>query len=217
MEKVGSTRMKKQSDAYNDFYIVFKRLFDIIASLFAILITMPITLIVVLCIYIDDKGPIFYTQERIGKNGKPFKIYKFRSMYKDADDRKKQLKSQNEVNGAMFKMSNDPRVTRVGGFIRRHSIDELPQFINVLMGDMTIVGPRPPLREEVEQYSEYDKKRLEVKPGCTGLWQVSGRNSLDFDKMVELDIYYIQRASLSLDMKICFKTVWIMICPNEAY
>ncbi|MGQ2283366.1 sugar transferase [Apilactobacillus kunkeei] len=209
--------MGKHSDIYNNFYLISKRLFDIVASLIALLVTLPITLIVSICIYLDDRGPIFYTQKRIGKNGESFKIYKFRSMYKDADDRKEQLTSQNEINGAMFKMSNDPRVTRVGGFIRRHSIDELPQFLNVLIGNMTIVGPRPPLPEEVDQYNEYDKKRLEVRPGCTGLWQVSGRNALDFDKMVELDIYYIQRASLSLDIKICLKTVWIMISPNEAY
>ena len=127
------------------------------------------------------------------------------------------ISDKNEVNGAMFKMSNDPRVTRVGCFIRRHSIDELPQLINVLLGNMTVVGPRPPLPEEVDQYSQHDKERLKVKPGCTGLWQVSGRNSLDFDEMVELDIDYIEHASLLLDVKICFKTVWIMIYPNEAY
>lgn len=137
--------MGKHSDIYNNFYLISKRLFDIVASLIALLVTLPITLIVSICIYLDDRGPIFYTQKRIGKNGESFKIYKFRSMYKDADDRKEQLTSQNEINGAMFKMSNDPRVTRVGGFIRRHSIDELPQFLNVLIGNMTIVGPRPHL------------------------------------------------------------------------
>ena len=135
----------------------------------------------------------------------------------DADEKKKKLENKNEVKGAMFKMSNDPRVTRVGLFIRRHSIDELPQLLNVLCGNMAIVGPRPPLPEEVNNYTDYDKKRLSVKPGCTGLWQVSGRNSLDFDEMVELDISYIKNASFSLDVKICFKTIWIMIKPNEAY
>ena len=209
--------MEKHSNIYSNFYLTVKRLFDIAASLFALLITLPLTLVVSLCIYLDDRGPIFYTQERIGKDGKPFRIYKFRSMCQNADAKKKELTEQNEVNGAMFKMSNDPRVTRVGCFIRRHSIDELPQLINVLLGNMTVVGPRPPLPEEVAQYSEHDKERLKVKPGCTGLWQVSGRNSLDFDEMVELDIDYIEHASLLLDMKICFKTVWIMIYPNEAY
>lgn len=209
--------MEKHSNIYSNFYLTVKRLFDIAASLFALLITLPLTLVVSLCIYLDDRGPIFYTQERIGKDGKPFRIYKFRSMCQNADDKKKELTEQNEVNGAMFKMSNDPRVTRVGCFIRRHSIDELPQLINVLLGNMTVVGPRPPLPEEVNQYSKHDKERLKVKPGCTGLWQVSGRNSLDFDEMVELDIDYIEHASLLLDMKICFKTIWIMIYPNEAY
>ncbi|KPN80434.1 Bacterial sugar transferase [Apilactobacillus kunkeei] len=209
--------MEKHSNIYSNFYLTVKRLFDIAASLFALLITLPLTLVVSLCIYLDDRGPIFYTQERIGKDGKPFRIYKFRSMCQNADAKKKELTEQNEVNGAMFKMSNDPRVTRVGCFIRRHSIDELPQLINVLLGNMTVVGPRPPLPEEVDQYSQHDKERLKVKPGCTGLWQVSGRNSLDFDEMVELDIDYIEHASLLLDMKICFKTVWIMIYPNEAY
>ncbi|CAI2656247.1 putative sugar transferase EpsL [Apilactobacillus kunkeei] len=209
--------MEKHSNIYSNFYLTVKRLFDIAASLFVLLITFPLTLVVSLCIYLDDRGPIFYTQERIGKDGKPFRIYKFRSMRQNADAKKKELTEQNEVNGAMFKMSNDPRVTRVGCFIRRHSIDELPQLINVLLGNMTVVGPRPPLPEEVNQYSKHDKERLKVKPGCTGLWQVSGRNSLDFDEMVELDINYIEHASLLLDMKICFKTIWIMIYPNEAY
>ncbi|ALJ31400.1 putative sugar transferase EpsL [Apilactobacillus kunkeei] len=209
--------MEKHSNIYSNFYLTVKRLFDIAASLFALLITLPLTLVVSLCIYLDDRGPIFYTQERIGKDGKPFRIYKFRSMCQNADAKKKELTDKNEVNGAMFKMSNDPRVTRVGCFIRRHSIDELPQLINVLLGNMTVVGPRPPLPEEVNQYSKHDKERLKVKPGCTGLWQVSGRNSLDFDEMVELDINYIEHASLLLDMKICFKTIWIMIYPNEAY
>ncbi|CAI2649526.1 putative sugar transferase EpsL [Apilactobacillus kunkeei] len=209
--------MEKHSNIYSNFYFTVKRLFDIAASLFALLITLPLTLVVSLCIYLDDRGPIFYTQERIGKDGKPFRIYKFRSMCQNADAKKKELTEQNEVNGAMFKMSNDPRVTRIGCFIRRHSIDELPQLINVLLGNMTVVGPRPPLPEEVDQYSQHDKERLKVKPGCTGLWQVSGRNSLDFDEMVELDIDYIEHASLLLDVKICFKTVWIMIYPNEAY
>ena len=209
--------MEKHSNIYSNFYLTVKRLFDIAASLFALLITLPLTLVVSLCIYLDDRGPIFYTQERIGKDGQPFRIYKFRSMCQNADAKKKELTEQNEVNGAMFKMSNDPRVTRIGCFIRRHSIDELPQLINVLLGNMTVVGPRPPLPEEVDQYSQHDKERLKVKPGCTGLWQVSGRNSLDFDEMVELDIDYIEHASLLLDMKICFKTIWIMIYPNEAY
>lgn len=209
--------MEKQSNIYSNFYLSTKRLFDVFVSFIALIVTLPITVIVSIAIYLEDRGPIFYSQIRIGKDGVPFKIYKFRSMCVDADKKKIKLKDKNEIDGAMFKMTNDPRVTRVGAFIRKHSIDELPQLFNVLIGNMTIVGPRPPLSEEVDKYTNYDKKRLIVKPGCTGLWQVSGRNALDFDEMVELDIRYIQNASLLLDIKICFKTIWIMIYPNDAY
>lgn len=209
--------MKMQWDVSNGRYIIFKRFFDIVISVLALIITLPITIPVSLLIFFEDGGPIFYTQIRVGKNGKRFKIFKFRSMCKNADSEKKLLENDNEVKGAMFKISDDPRVTKIGSFIRRHSIDELPQLINVIIGNMTIVGPRPPLPEEVARYTEYDRKRLAVKPGCTGLWQVSGRNSLDFDEMVELDLTYIHYANTLLDLKICLKTIWIMICPNEAY
>lgn len=202
---------------YNNGYLLIKRLFDIVISLIGLIISSPIILITSVAILIDDFGPVFYSQTRIGKNGKEFKILKFRSMYINADKEKIGLIEQNEVDGAMFKIQDDPRVTRVGNYIRRHSIDEIPQLINVLIGDMTIVGPRPPLPEEVRQYTEYDLNRLVVKPGCTGLWQVSGRNALDFDEMVKLDLTYINEASMLLDFKICIKTVWIMICPNNAY
>jgi lipopolysaccharide/colanic/teichoic acid biosynthesis glycosyltransferase len=199
------------------FYLFSKRLLDVVCSILGIIVTLPITVLVALAIFIDDWGPIFYTQQRIGKDGKVFHIFKFRSMDVNADEEKKELEQLNEIEGAMFKMSEDPRVTKVGKFIRKHSIDELPQLLNVLIGDMSLVGPRPPLPEEVAQYSEKDKERLLVKPGCTGLWQVSGRNSLDFDQMVDLDLRYINHANLLLDAKICFKTVWIMIAPNDAY
>jgi lipopolysaccharide/colanic/teichoic acid biosynthesis glycosyltransferase len=199
------------------FYLFSKRLLDVVCSILGIIVTLPITVLVALAIFIDDWGPIFYTQQRIGKDGKVFHIFKFRSMDVNADEEKKELEQLNEIEGAMFKMSEDPRVTKVGKFIRKHSIDELPQLLNVLIGDMSLVGPRPPLPEEVAQYSEKDKERLLVKPGCTGLWQVSGRNSLDFNQMVDLDLRYINHANLLLDTKICFKTVWIMIAPNDAY
>lgn len=202
---------------YNNGYLLIKRLFDIFISLIGLIISSPIILITSVAILIDDFGPVFYSQTRIGKNGKEFKILKFRSMYINADKEKVGLIEQNEVNGAMFKIQDDPRITRVGNYIRRHSIDEIPQLINVLIGDMTLVGPRPPLPEEVMQYTEYDLNRLVVKPGCTGLWQVSGRNALDFEEMVELDLTYIKEASMLLDFKICIKTVWIMIYPNNAY
>lgn len=198
-------------------YLFFKRFLDILFSLFGIVLSFPITLLVIIAIKIEDGGPIFYAQKRIGKGKTEFLIFKFRSMVIDADKVKDELMEQNEVDGAMFKMADDPRITRVGRFIRKHSIDEIPQLVNVLIGDMSIVGPRPPLPEEVEKYTNHDLKRLCVKPGCTGLWQVSGRNSLNFDEMVELDMKYIKEASTLLDLKICFKTIWIMIWPNDAY
>lgn len=209
--------MEKRSNIYSNFYFTSKRIFDVCISLIALVITLPITLVTSIFIYLEDRGPILYTQDRIGKNGRTFKIYKFRSMCVDADSKKNDLITMNEVKGAMFKISSDPRVTKVGFFIRRHSIDELPQLFNVLRGDMSLVGPRPPLPEEVEKYTDYDKKRLVVNPGCTGLWQISGRNSLDFNEMVDLDIKYIRNAGLFLDIEICFMTIWIMIIPNDAF
>lgn len=199
-------------------YRFIKRLFDIIASSIAVVILSPVFLIIAICIKVDDpKGPVFYTQTRVGKDGKHFKMYKFRSMVTNADELLAKLKAQNEVNGAMFKIKNDPRITRVGRFIRKYSLDELPQLINVVGGSMTIVGPRPPLVGEVAQYSDYDKQRLMVKPGATGMWQVGGRNDVDFAEMVELDLTYIQKRSIWLDLKIMFETVKIMIIPNGAY
>lgn len=198
-------------------YFFVKRLFDILISLIGLIITLPITIPTILAIKIDDRGPIFYTQTRVGLNGKCFYIFKFRSMIINADEKSKELNELNEISGAMFKIKEDPRVTKVGKFLRKHSIDELPQLLNVLLGDMSLVGPRPPLPEEVARYSEHDLQRLIIKPGCTGLWQVSGRNALSFSEMVDLDLDYIQHAGLFLDIKICLKTVWIMICPNNAY
>ncbi|WP_203621324.1 sugar transferase [Apilactobacillus nanyangensis] len=198
-------------------YLFFKRFLDILVSLLGIIVSLPITIVVMIAIKIEDGGPVFYAQKRIGRNKTEFLIFKFRSMVIDADKVKENLMGQNEIDGAMFKMAEDPRITKVGRFIRKHSIDEIPQLLNVLIGDMSIVGPRPPLPEEVAKYTDYDLKRLCVKPGCTGLWQVSGRNSLNFDEMVELDMKYIKKSSMLLDLKICFKTIWIMIWPNDAY
>ncbi|AEV95489.1 sugar transferase [Pediococcus claussenii] len=199
-------------------YRFLKRTFDIVASLLGLLLLFPVFLIVSLAIKKEDvNGPVFYFQYRVGRHGKRFKMYKFRSMVVNADKILDSLAEKNEVDGAMFKMKNDPRVTHVGNFIRRHSIDELPQLVNVLIGDMSLVGTRPPLIREVSEYTEYEKKRLVVKPGCTGLWQVSGRNDLDFKEMVDLDIEYISRSSLALDITILLRTVLIMIKPNSAY
>ena len=199
-------------------YLITKRLLGIIMSTIALVVISPILLIIGICIKIDDPhGPVLYKQERVGKDGKLFEIFKFRSMVSNADELLEQLRSKNEINGAMFKMKNDPRVTRVGRVIRKYSLDELPQLVNVIKGDMSIVGPRPPLPSEVAKYSKYDKQRLMVTPGATGLWQVGGRNDVDFDTMVQLDLTYIKHRSIWLDLKIMLKTVLIMIKPNGAY
>nr|WP_260508622.1 sugar transferase [Listeria booriae] len=183
------------------------RLFDIIAALLAIIISAPITVIVALFIKLDDpKGPIFFRQTRIGKDQVPFYMYKFRSMHVDAEAKLEALLAENEMEGHMFKMKDDPRITKIGKFIRKTSLDEFPQFLNILKGDMSFVGPRPPLEREVAAYSEYDLQRLTVTPGCTGLWQVSGRNTLTFEEMVELDLKYIRERSMWLNIKILCAT-----------
>lgn len=201
-------------------YLVAKRLIDIIGSIVGVVLTIPFIFIVGIAIKLEAKSlkaKVFFVQERVGKDGKLFKMIKFRSMQEDAEEQLKNLLHKNEVKGAMFKMKNDPRVTRVGKFIRKTSIDELPQFFNVLIGDMSLVGPRPPLMREVVQYSELDKARLLVKPGITGLWQVTVRNNADFDVMVKLDIKYIKHLSIKEDLKIIFKTVVAVVHPNGAY
>lgn len=199
-------------------YRFIKRLFDVVASSVAVVILSPVFLIIAIAIKINDPaGPVFYTQTRVGKDGKPFKMFKFRSMVTNADELLERLRDQNEVEGAMFKMKDDPRITKVGKFIRKYSLDELPQLLNVVGGSMSIVGPRPPLPFEVEEYTDYDRQRLMVKPGATGMWQVGGRNALSFDQMVELDLTYINERSVWLDLKIMFETVKVMIKPNAAY
>lgn len=200
------------------FYHLFKRIFDELLSLIAIILLIPVFIIVAILIKIDDpKGPVFYSQVRISKNGKLFKMYKFRSMIVNADAKLKKLLDYNDVDGAMFKMKDDPRITKIGKIIRKYSIDELPQLFNVLKGDMALVGPRPPLVREYKKYTDYDKQRLMVNPGCTGLWQVTVRNSVGFHEMVKLDIEYIQKSGFLFDMKILFLTLWVMIRPNNAY
>lgn len=199
-------------------YRTIKRIFDVVAALLAVIILSPTFLIIAIAIKINDPhGPVFYTQERVGKDGRRFRMFKFRSMVTNADELLEKLKEQNEIKGAMFKMKNDPRITSVGRFIRKYSLDELPQLLNVVGGSMSIVGPRPPLPYEVDQYTDYDKQRLMVKPGATGMWQVGGRNALNFDQMVELDLTYINERSIWLDLKIMFETVKVMIKPNAAY
>lgn len=199
-------------------YLISKRLLDIIGAIIGLIILSLVLLVVALLIKIEDpKGPIFFAQKRVGKNGKEFKMYKFRSMVTDAETKLEELLKYNEVEGAMFKMKDDPRVTKVGKFIRKTSIDELPQLFNVLKGDMSLVGPRPPLPREVKEYSKYDMQRLLVTPGCTGLWQVSGRSKLGFNEMVELDIEYIKNRSIRTDINIILKTFLIIFKNDDAF
>ncbi len=188
-----------------------KRTMDICGAIVGLLGTAIITLLLAPAILIDSPGPLFFAQTRIGKNGRRFKMYKFRSMYVDAEERKKELMEKNEMNGLMFKMKDDPRITKVGKFIRKTSLDELPQFWNILKGDMSLVGTRPPTLDEFEQYEAHHKRRVSITPGLTGLWQASGRSDInDFEEVVNLDLQYIDNWSIWLDVKIIFQTVLVV-------
>ena len=199
-------------------YEITKRLMDILLSLIAIIFLMPIFIIVAIAIKIEDpKGKIIFTQERNGVYPTTFKMYKFRSMVHNAEELLEELNNQNELTGPVFKMKEDPRITKVGKFIRKTSIDELPQLFNILKGDMSLVGPRPPIPREVEKYNEYQLQRLSVKPGLTCIWQVSGRNSIDFDQWIELDLQYIRERSILLDIKLIFKTFFVLFGDKNAY
>lgn len=208
----------RDSDQATAFYSIAKRFFDIIGAAAGLILLSPLFLLVALLIKLEDpKGSVFFYQTRVGKSEKPFRMYKFRSMVMNAEEKLKDLLDKNEISGAMFKMKDDPRITKIGKFIRKTSIDELPQLYNVLRGDMSLVGPRPPLVREVADYTKYDKLRLTVTPGCTGLWQVSGRNELSFHEMVELDLTYIQNRSVLGDLKIIFKTLKLFLGANDAF
>jgi exopolysaccharide biosynthesis polyprenyl glycosylphosphotransferase len=194
-----------------------KRGLDIIASGIGLVVLSPLLGLVALAVKSDTPGPILFRQERVGKNGRPFVLYKFRSMVVGAEQEQDQLVGQNEASGPLFKIKDDPRLTRVGKIIRRMSIDELPQLHNVLRGEMSLVGPRPAVPQEVEQYQEWHRKRLEISPGLTGLWQVSGRSDLTFDEMVLLDIYYIEHWSPALDAIITLRTIPRVLFGDGAY
>jgi lipopolysaccharide/colanic/teichoic acid biosynthesis glycosyltransferase len=200
------------------YYLFSKRSLDVICSTLGLILLFPLFLIIGTLIKLEDpKGSVFFTQIRIGKNGQPFKIYKFRSMMSSAEDMLHTLLDKNEVVGAMFKMKNDPRVSKIGKLLRKSSIDELPQLWNVLMGDMSLVGPRPPLPREVKLYTSYDMQRLLVIPGCTGLWQVSGRNSTSFQDMVDLDLKYISERNFRVDLIIILKTFRVFFGSKHAF
>jgi len=197
--------------------ILFKRIFDISGSLVGLALLAVIYPFLAILIKLTSPGPVFFKQLRVGKNGKKFLIYKFRSMTADAEHRKKDLETKNELNGAVFKIKNDPRVTTIGKFMRKTSLDEIPQFLNVLRGEMSLVGTRPPTPDEVSKYQKWHHRRISIKPGITGLWQVSGRNKItDFDEIVKLDLRYIDRWSIWQDLIIIFKTVFVVF-RDEAY
>ena len=207
--------------------LLAKRMFDVIFSVAVIVLGLPFYALIAALIKLTSEGPVLFVQDRVGKDGRPFKFFKFRTMLVDNSDCqhrnfaedfiKGRLMNEEHGDGRVFKLQNDPRVTSIGRFLRKTSLDELPQFINVLRGEMTLVGPRPPLAYELAHYKEWHKGRLAVKPGLTGLWQVSGRSTVPFDEMVMLDLYYIENWSLTLDVKIILRTVPVMLFGLGGY
>ena len=196
---------------------ILKRILDLVGGLVGCILSIPIIAIVAIPLKIESPGPLIFKQRRVGRNGRVFYIHKLRSMYMDAEERKKELMAKNEMNGLMFKMEDDPRITKVGKFIRKTSIDELPQFFDVVAGSMSLVGTRPPTLDEYRQYESHHKRRLSMKPGITGLWQVSGRSDIeDFEDVVKLDVQYIDNWTIWEDIKILFKTVWVVFAGRGA-
>ncbi len=197
-------------------YEKIKRFFDICLSTAALVVLSPLLLVIAILIYLEDKGPVIYSQTRVGKDGRAFKLYKFRSMCVDADEKLKDLQKLNERDGPVFKIRDDPRVTKVGKFIRKTCIDELPQLVNIIKGDMSIVGPRPPLPNEVEQYNSYQKQRLLVVPGLTCYWQIQKGEETTFDEWVELDLKYIKERSILLDFRLILLTFKVILSGKGA-
>ncbi len=201
-----------QSTRFNANSLIYKRILDIVGGLTGTILFLIFYPLVAVAIKTDSPGPVIFRQKRVGKHGRIFELLKFRTMYQDAEDKLKELMGSNEMNGAMFKIKNDPRITGVGRWLRKTSLDELPQFVNVLKGEMSLVGTRPPTPYEVEKYSTDHLKRIAAKPGITGMWQVSGRNRItDFDTVVNLDWYYMENWRFSLDLKILVKTIWVVL------
>ena len=198
-------------------YDLGKRIFDLAAGSLILLLLLPIIPLIAIMIKLDSPGPVFFKQERVGKNGRVFKFFKFRSMYREAERRRGEVESLNEQEGPVFKARLDPRVTVVGGFLRRSSLDEIPQIFNVLRGEMSIVGPRPHLPAEVKKYQPWHRKRLEVTPGITCLWQISGRSHVNFNEWMRLDVEYLRLRSFKTDLAIFLKTVPAVIARKGAY
>lgn len=205
-----------ESADYNLLYKMSKRMLDIMASVIGLICLSPVLLLLVVLIKIDSKGPVIFKQKRVGFKGREFYMYKFRSMVVNAEELKAKLAAQNEMSGPMFKMKEDPRATKIGKFIRKTSLDELPQLINVIKGDMSLVGPRPSLPNEVKEFEPWMLRRLDVKPGLTCFWQVSGRNDIDFEDWMKLDIKYVNEKNFFLDIKLIFKTVLVLFGDKHA-
>lgn len=214
---IDSVSIEKIEVNENILYLFFKRVLDVFASLIGLILLSPLFIIVAIAIKLEDPaGSIFFSQQRCGKDNKLFPMYKFRSMVSNAEDLLDELKEMNEMDGPVFKIKDDPRITKVGKFIRKTSIDELPQLLNVLKGDMSLVGPRPAIPHEVAEYNEYQIQRLLVKPGITCIWQVSGRNTIGFDEWIEMDLEYIKTRSFLLDLKLILKTVGVLFGDENA-
>jgi exopolysaccharide biosynthesis polyprenyl glycosylphosphotransferase len=207
-----------QVNNFNAAGLFYKRIIDIIGGLVGCFIFLAMYPFVAIAIKLDSPGPVLFKQKRVGKNGRTFQLLKFRSMYQDAEERKKALLAHNQMSGLLFKLENDPRITRVGKFLRKTSIDEFPQFVNVLKGEMSLVGTRPPTSDEVEHYSYSHRRRISAKPGITGLWQISGRNKIkDFEEVVELDCKYLENWRFWDDIKILFKTIFVVLQRKGAF
>lgn len=200
------------------YYFIITRILDLLLSILGLILLSPIFLAIILFIKWDDpKSPVIFKQKRVGKDEKTFMMYKFRTMIPNAEQELEKYLQYNDIEGAAFKMKQDPRITRVGAFLRKTSLDELPQLWNVIKGEMSLVGPRPPLPREVAMYTEYDKQRLMVLPGCTGLWQISGRNELTFNEMIELDLKYVEQLSIKQYLLIIIKTFRVIFSQHGAY
>lgn len=225
MKEVGRMKTKElnkgeiiitSQDLHKPIYEFFKRILDVICSVVALIVLSPVFLVTALAVR-SDGGPAFYKQTRVGKNNTHFEMYKFRSMCKNAENLQDDLMKYNEMDGPVFKIKGDPRITKVGKFIRKYSIDELPQLLNIVKGDMSIVAPRPPLVREVEQYNSYQMQRLLVTPVLTCFWQAYGRSNLSFDDWMDMDMKYIKRRNIFLDIKLIVKTVFAVIFKRGAY
>jgi lipopolysaccharide/colanic/teichoic acid biosynthesis glycosyltransferase len=198
-------------------YVAGKRLFDLAIGLLVFVLVIPVIPLIALMIKFDSPGPVFYRQDRVGRGGRPFRFYKFRSMYRESDRRRAELEVKNEQQGPVFKIKADPRITPVGQFLRRSSMDEIPQILNVVRGEMSIVGPRPALPVEVARYQPWHRRRLDVKPGITCLWQIAGRSQIGFDEWMRLDMEYLRTRSLRTDLAIFLKTLPAVMARRGAY